>query len=229
MTGRITEGFDWLPAGASTGTMAALLQGRNWYLRGSGSQFGAMQGCSLVTGRFGYGQRVLVQSGSTGHDTAIRAKPVGGHTVSGYVSASINVNAGSAEAVALGVYDLVNDQVLVCATFHSNGVVRDLDSGGSAPARSGSQRGGPVQRRHRHRRGVLLQGRQHHGRSRGPDQHQGPGGPTTSTRRSTWSTWTPSPAPTPISTVCSGATTPIPRSLRLSTSTTSATTTPAAR
>jgi hypothetical protein len=125
MSGGITEGFDWLPAGASAATIAALMQMRNWYLRGSGSQFGAMQGCSLVTGRFGYGQRIHVQSGSAGHDVAIHAKPVGSHnSAGGYVSASLNIQGGSAEPAVLGVYDLVNDQVLVCAAFYSNGVVR---------------------------------------------------------------------------------------------------------
>jgi hypothetical protein len=130
MTGTVTEGFDWLPAGASAATIAVLMQMRNWYLRGTGSQFGAMQGCSLVAGRFGYGQRMLVQSGSTGHDASIKAKPIGGHnSAGGYVSASLNIQGGSAEPAVLGVYDLVNDQVLVCAAFYSNGVVRIFSGG----------------------------------------------------------------------------------------------------
>jgi hypothetical protein len=125
MSGNVTEGFDWLPSGASVATMSALMEAKGWYLRGNGPQFGTMQGCSLVTGRFGYGQRIRVQAGSAGHDVAMRCKAIGSHNSGGgYVSASINVQGDSGEPAVLGVYDLVNDQVLVCASFHSNGVVR---------------------------------------------------------------------------------------------------------
>lgn len=123
MTGKITEGYGWLPAGASAATMAALLQGRNWYLRGSGP--GSMAGMSLVTGRFGQGQRLHVQVGSFGTTSYYQCKAVGGHNSSGgYVSASLNISGLSNVPPILGAYDLVNDRVLLCASFEANGVVK---------------------------------------------------------------------------------------------------------
>lgn len=122
MSGRFADGYDWLPSGASATTIAGLLLAAGYFLRGSTP--GALNGAALVTGRFNYGLRLRLQPGSAGFAWQAVVKGIGAqNSAGGFVSAGWNIGANSQQFPFVGVYDLVNDQVLCAVRFSPNGCV----------------------------------------------------------------------------------------------------------
>jgi len=125
MTLRFHEGFDWLPSGASNGTINALLQARGYYLRGTSGALGNLLGASLATGRFGYGQRLHISRVTNGNEASILVKPIGAqNSAGGWISAGWNISGANTVYPVVGVYDLVNDTVLCCVQFAPNGIIK---------------------------------------------------------------------------------------------------------
>jgi hypothetical protein len=139
MTGKFSDGFDWLPAGltssgtSSNATINGLMQARGYYLRGS--RPGLLVGANTVTGRFNYGLRFHMIPGSTASDFQAVVKPIAAqNSTGGYVSAGWNIQGTNTRWPFFGVYDLVNDVVLCSVQFQPNGVVaawRGLPGSGS--------------------------------------------------------------------------------------------------
>lgn len=124
MTGRFSDGFDWLPSGASSSTISNLLQSRNYYIRGVFP--GNFQGASLTTGRWGYGKRIQMDFTDNGPAWQFVVKGIDSHnSAGGYVSCGWNIN-GTTNAFfpIIGVYDLVNDTVLCCIMAAPNGIIK---------------------------------------------------------------------------------------------------------
>jgi hypothetical protein len=136
MSGRFSDGFDWLPAGASASTINRLMQARGYYLRGS--RPGTLNGATLVTGRFNHGQRFHMQPTTVASDFQAVVRPIGAqNSAGGYVSAGWNIQGTNTRWPFFGVYDLVNDAVLCSVQFQPNGVVaawRGLPGNGSPGA-----------------------------------------------------------------------------------------------
>lgn len=123
MSGRATDGFDYIPAGAAYADQ--LLQAGNWFLRGNGV-FGSLA-ATAVTGRFGFGQALawdaILQSNGAGLRNVLVLDDATPAT-EGFIGLGVYIGSNNELPVFVGFYDAVTDAPQVTAAFHPNGVIR---------------------------------------------------------------------------------------------------------
>ena len=121
MAGKLPEGFDWLPAGATSSQINTLLEAAGWFISGNSGL------CAIVSpGAYGYGQALGFTGALAPGDSFFQAvRPVGAHnSTGGWVCAGLHLPVSPDHFPFLGVYDAVNAQNLITVTFELNGVVR---------------------------------------------------------------------------------------------------------
>jgi hypothetical protein len=124
MSGKVQEGWDWMPSAASTATITRLMNTAGWYFVRSDGGTSLIYG-ALTTGRYGNGQ-ALQFNGGVGVATWFAVKPLSyQNNIGGYVSCGFKLNADNAQAVPIvGVYDTASLKVQASVTFDQLGVVR---------------------------------------------------------------------------------------------------------
>lgn len=121
MAGKLPEGFDWLPAAATSSQINALLEAAGWFISGNSGL------CTIVTpGAYGYGQALGFTGALAPGDSFYQAmRPIGTHnSAGGWVSAGVRLPVSPDHFPFIGVYDAVNAANLITVTFELNGVVR---------------------------------------------------------------------------------------------------------
>ena len=111
MSGKVQEGWDWMPSAASTATITRLMNTAGWYFVRSDGGTSLIYG-ALTTGRCGNGQ-ALQFNGGVGVATWFAVKPLSyQNNIGGYVSCGFKLNADNAQAVPIvGVYDTASLKV----------------------------------------------------------------------------------------------------------------------
>lgn len=124
----------WMPAAASGSTIWTLMEEEGWFLQSNAGDGFLVNNSTLVTGRFGTGQRIALDtSGAAGIAWNRAIRPINAHNSGfGYVGCSLRVegNNGSTTGVQIGVFDAVNNAYLIVVSFEVNGVVRVYRGGG---------------------------------------------------------------------------------------------------
>ncbi|HTX50265.1 MAG TPA: hypothetical protein VME40_12850 [Caulobacteraceae bacterium] len=120
MSGRDQEGWDWMPAGASSAQISNLMNMTGWFFSTTtlpSSQLAA-------PGRFGYGQALHPNGINLSQFTAV--KPIGSqNSTGGWVSVGYKTGTSNAFAAGfIGVFDAVDNQVLASVSFEANGVIK---------------------------------------------------------------------------------------------------------
>ena len=131
MTGRYSNGYDWMPSGLSSAGCKSALGLEGWFVSSLDSGGNAVTIQPFAPGRYGYGNRLQWGGFTVGNSFLLRS--IGSNnSAGGFVSQGMFVDVSNTTVPTIGVYDGVNNYPLITVAFTANGVIRVYKGAGLA-------------------------------------------------------------------------------------------------